>query len=276
MVNGMPGRFFPRVIGVYIRNENFWRETQYKVDVKQTSICNVGFVSDGTGRLQVDGQVYALEPGMLFHFCRNHRMIMSSSTVSPLEYISVHYDYKWLSWEGNELNISAGADRDLPVEYVWDVRFAEVGKDMERIYQIWSTKNPGYEWRTNDIFRMLIDKLLQLAHTEHIKQDDMYIAIHASMEFIKRHFQQRIERNELAAMTAIAPGYYSVLFKRYTGYTLTEYILKLRMDQAKIMLRTTKEPIAKIAREVGYSDPLYFSRLFARETGLSPSSYRST
>ncbi len=63
-------------------------------------------------------------------------------------------------------------------------------------------------------------------------------------------------------------------FKQHTGMTVIAYMQMLRIDAAKTRLVTDNDSVEQIASDVGYQDPSYFRRIFARETALSPSQYR--
>ena len=63
-------------------------------------------------------------------------------------------------------------------------------------------------------------------------------------------------------------------FKRYMGVTPMQYLISIRMNRAKELLRNTDYSIQEISSLVGYENPLYFSRLFQRQTGRPPSVYR--
>ena len=64
------------------------------------------------------------------------------------------------------------------------------------------------------------------------------------------------------------------LFKRATGVPPSQYLIKLRIDAARRLLRETQKSVITIANEVGYSSPSHFARLFRKETGISPSDFR--
>ena len=64
-------------------------------------------------------------------------------------------------------------------------------------------------------------------------------------------------------------------FRRYTNKTPMQYIISLRIANAKMLLETTDYSIKEIGCIVGYDNPLYFSRLFSKYTGMSPAKYRS-
>ena len=80
----------------------------------------------------------------------------------------------------------------------------------------------------------------------------------------------------LATELGLHPNYFSILFKRETGRLPKAAILGARMRAAGKMLRFTDRPVGEIARAVGFSDELYFSRSFRRAYGVSPSAFRHT
>lgn len=68
---------------------------------------------------------------------------------------------------------------------------------------------------------------------------------------------------------------FSTVFSQQTGQTFTEYLIYLRLSKAKELLRSTDQKSSQIARDVGYNDSHYFSYIFKKNTGLTPSEYRS-
>ena len=68
--------------------------------------------------------------------------------------------------------------------------------------------------------------------------------------------------------------YFSTVFKKETGNTFSEYLLNLRMEKAKELLRETKKPVSTICVEVGYNDVKHFTKNFAKYTSLKPKEYR--
>jgi len=69
-------------------------------------------------------------------------------------------------------------------------------------------------------------------------------------------------------------SYFTGLFKDATGVSPSRYLLTLRRDEARRLLREAKRSWVDIARDVGDTSPSHFARCFRRETGLSPSDYR--
>jgi two-component system response regulator YesN len=96
---------------------------------------------------------------------------------------------------------------------------------------------------------------------------------------IQRHIRQNLASDlrvtTLASMFYLSPNHLSFLYKKETGYALSEYIENARMERAKALLSTSDAAVAQIAQQVGYPNAAYFSRAFKRVTGLSPASYQS-
>lgn len=93
--------------------------------------------------------------------------------------------------------------------------------------------------------------------------------------YIKEHMAESITAASLAAKFGLVAPYLSRLFKEYSGYTLSQYIQKIRLDRAKNLLDLDEEILAKdVAEMVGYSNPLYFSKIFKKKVGVYPSEYR--
>ncbi len=78
----------------------------------------------------------------------------------------------------------------------------------------------------------------------------------------------------LASMVGLSTSQLSALFRRHVGVSPLRYQTQLRMARARELLDGTRLPVAAVAREAGYGDPMYFSRQFARVHGMSPTAYR--
>ena len=79
---------------------------------------------------------------------------------------------------------------------------------------------------------------------------------------------------ELAALCRLSPHHFCRAFKAATGLPPHRYQIVMRMERARAMLLSSPFSIAEVGAAVGYDDPAYFSRLFTRETGVSPSRWR--
>lgn len=100
-------------------------------------------------------------------------------------------------------------------------------------------------------------------------------AIMQAKNYINQHYREKIYLPVLAEHVQLNHQYLSVLFKKETGISISDYIAQVRMEQARFLLRNTTDSIQSIAEAVGYADPQYFSRRFHQTVGISPQTYRT-
>lgn len=93
-------------------------------------------------------------------------------------------------------------------------------------------------------------------------------------DYINLHFTEDISLNQLSALVYLSPSYFSRVFRLYTGYTMTEYIQRVRIYNARTQLQHTQLSVSEIAAANGYSDPKHFTRIFRRILGMSPTQFR--
>jgi len=99
-------------------------------------------------------------------------------------------------------------------------------------------------------------------------------AIHGVEEWLHRHHASEIRFDTLAADLGMSPRNFARRFKAATGQTPLAYLHGLRVTIARRLLENGRLTVKEIAEEVGYSDLLFFRRLFRRHTGVSPNDYR--
>jgi AraC-like DNA-binding protein len=106
------------------------------------------------------------------------------------------------------------------------------------------------------------------------QESEVEKAIRASAMYIEQYYNNRIDRDMLARQVSLSSSYYSVLFKQYMGCTPVQYITRVRMDKAMQLLKESNLPVSEVARQVGFEDALYFTRVFSHSLGLTPRAYR--
>ena len=96
-----------------------------------------------------------------------------------------------------------------------------------------------------------------------------------AVDFIDSHYMdEEISLNTVANVANVSSNHFSALFSQNMGQTFIEYLTTLRMNKAKELLRCTGMRSSEIAGEVGYKDAHYFSYLFKKTQGMTPSDYR--
>ncbi|MBB6673444.1 response regulator [Cohnella nanjingensis] len=102
---------------------------------------------------------------------------------------------------------------------------------------------------------------------------------HNLVERVRAIIERRYADNELTVLQIgkevyLTDTYVSLLFKQETGKTVNEYLTQVRIEKAKELLRDPQYKFYDVCYAVGYADPSYFSKLFKKMTGMTPSAYR--
>jgi two-component system response regulator YesN len=91
----------------------------------------------------------------------------------------------------------------------------------------------------------------------------------------KNYAEDDLSLTSVAAFSAVSSGYLSVLFKKETGQNFIDFLTQVRMEKAKIMLRTTDLKSYEVADQTGFNNSHYFSYAFKKYTGVSPSEFKN-
>lgn len=95
-----------------------------------------------------------------------------------------------------------------------------------------------------------------------------------AIQFFNDNYNTEISIEEYAAARGMSVSWFIRSFKQYTHTTPMQYLVERRMTNAQVLLETTGYNITEIGNLVGYDNPLYFSRIFKKQKGMSPSEYR--
>lgn len=125
------------------------------------------------------------------------------------------------------------------------------------------------------IHRMLAEMLLISSNNSDYEVDRINPVLDA-ISYIHKNFSSRITLNDLAGYIKMSPFHFSRKFKKETGYSPYEYIIKTRIDNAKTLLKKTKLNIKEIAYAVGFNSESNFVNTFHQSVSLTPNDFRNT
>lgn len=149
----------------------------------------------------------------------------------------------------------------------------------EKMYKEYNLKLAGY----HDLLRAYLIELLinifRLWQSSKKNVDEINIQrrqlIEKAISHMKDNYSADIRLKKLANIAILSPNYFSSIFKDYTGMNVTEYIQKLRIEEACRLLRKTNKKVIDIAGEIGYRDIKFFNKIFKKINGQTPSEYRN-
>jgi YesN/AraC family two-component response regulator len=99
--------------------------------------------------------------------------------------------------------------------------------------------------------------------------------LQAAIAHVAKHYSQHISESEIALLCGMPPSRFCREFKAAFGVTFVEHLANARVLQAKRLLANPTMPVADVAAAVGFTDPSYFTRVFRKQEGVSPTEYRA-
>ena len=135
-------------------------------------------------------------------------------------------------------------------------------------------RRPLYE----EFLASLLNDLLLLMNRQELEnirdKNQMREEMEQAVSYFNEHYQKPINIEEYAASRHMSAEWFIRRFKRTMNLTPAQYLLSLRISNAQNLLEHSDYNISEIASIVGYESPLYFSRVFKKRLGVSPSQYR--
>lgn len=124
-----------------------------------------------------------------------------------------------------------------------------------------------------ELFLTLCNKLSDMLETKRSESGRSFVT--KAEEYVKENYADKnITVDSVCNFLNVSTAYFSTMFKKATGKTFINYLTDYRMEQAIKLLETTDEKTYSIADKIGYADPNYFSYVFKKQFGVSPSKYR--
>lgn len=129
--------------------------------------------------------------------------------------------------------------------------------------------------RVEDLFEQLSQLQEELIlETEELRKSEEGRPVRTAKQYVMQHFQEPLTLEEVCEAVGFSVSYFSVMFKKETGEGFAKYLTRIRMDEAKRLLRETNLSVAEICEKVGYSDRKHFTHTFHKTAGLNPAEYR--
>ena len=222
---------------------------------------------DGGGDLQVEGRPHRVSKGDLVLLPRDCVHAYQADDDNP-------WSVFWVHFEGTLSDAfiqNFGYSFEQPT-----LRLGILPRVVDDFETMLAVRQSGFSQKiyihvANHLRRLLTYIAIQVSravpHSDLLNLDE----IHGQM---MHHLHGHLDLEQLASHVNLTRHYFAKRYKAVTGRSPIQQFIQFKMDHARYMLDTTARPVNSIARELGYDDAYYFSRLFKKVVGLSPREYR--
>lgn len=255
-------------IGFYPK-ANFHFRKRSREEAKQYILI---YCVEGSGWFEIEGVRQKVNPEHFFILPKGKAHSYGCSSTNP-------WTIYWLHFDGEKAGFfSEGLDKPMMVSPQKNSRIED---RLQLFEEIFATLKNGYsknnlDYSISSLFHFLGSLKFLGAYRESIfnnqtPHDETDDAIH----FMRENIHKRITLTEISNHVGFSESHFSTLFRKKTGFSPLNYLTQLKIQQACHFLDFSDMKINQISMSIGFDDPFYFSRIFTKTMGVSPSEYRS-
>lgn len=225
------------------------------------------YLAKGKMDVWIDGTQHVMKPGqaILYYPHTSYRYAMHGQD-------EVHY--YWIHFTGCEAEQLIESCR-IPNHTLLDVGSSpSLILDFEEIFRDFIIRDSCFDYATAARLTAICVEISRRSEAAASSPSETDSRIHHSLAYIHKNYAHDLNIEQLAALEHLSPSRFRALFKERTGLSPMDYLTALRINHARQLMSQTELTLREIADMVGYEDQLYFSRIFKKRTGFTPSAYR--
>lgn len=229
------------------------------------------YVLSGSGVFHCLGKEYRLEAGAAFFIYPGELVRYDADPESP-------WAYRWIAYKGghvDELLARLGISPQSPV--IQNPYSPKTSSLFRRIERVLGKGEPSCDLQASGWLRLILAELVgSRQHPEaSAPEPEAQITrqVEQAIRWLTLQYSQQISIEHMAQTLGYHRTHLSKMFKQHTGMSPMQFLLKIRMERARLLLG---EPLTveQVAASVGFPDALYFSKQFKKWYGLAPTDYR--
>lgn len=226
----------------------------------------IHYITSGHGVFSCDGKNYPLSAGDGF-------LVIPSHVASYIADENDPWEYCWVGFNGSDakrLMSQTGLLQTGPVfHYEKDSRFQELLMNICNS----SGSSPGAEAKMESGLLLFLAELMEQFGTQAAEHTSGYEYVQKAIKFIDYNYSSSIDINDVAASAGISRSHLYRLFMQHISMPPNEYLMRYRINKSAELLENSNLSVGEVAYSTGFSDQLYFSRVFKKYMGTPPSRY---
>lgn len=231
--------------------------------IRETMIdfIDLTFIVEGKATYWIDGQPYDVEKGDLLCIPKSSRRAAITDSRNPMVNFAANFQFYDLK----------GKDAKLPFPVVSKVGVHDELISLYKELSVeWLRKSPGYKMKVHAIFLSILHRYFTMIYFKSYS-DPIDFRIQKALTYIHEYYVNTITLDDLAHLTGLNPIYFGTLFKKNMGVSVKRYITQVRINHSENMLLSGEFMVSEVALKCGFEDMFYFSKVFKKVKGFSPS-----
>lgn len=229
----------------------------------------INYITEGSGIMETQYGRYQVKPGsiILLYPGQWHRYKPSSKTGWSEHYIGFSGIYARYLFQNSEILCNHPS--------VLNIGFHE--KLLNLFYQIIDVvkdEKPGFQYISSGLLIQLLGNILYVIKNQGFNGKEVEHKIRQARIQLQEQYSGPIDMKKLATNCNMGYSHFRKMFKQYTGMSPLQYHNMFRIQKAKELLETSEKSIKKIALDLGFQSEQYFTRLFKKKMGITPTELR--
>ena len=232
----------------------------------------IKFTLNGTGELRYRYHTYSLQRGDLFFIdCRDYQYYQATSE-EPWEMDWIHFEggnsgafFQEFMKNGSPVFSTNQLPEDNPIHLI-----------IQQLLQLQDLQHAQTDYQSSVLIHQLLNELLLQKYRQDFTYETIPSLVLEMKAYIDQHFKETISLEDLAQLFHLNKYQLTKEFSKYIGLPPIKYQISKKISYSKDLLRYSNQTMKEIAVDVGLENYAYFSRLFKKRTGLTPSQYRKS
>ncbi|MDL2300781.1 AraC family transcriptional regulator [Lachnospiraceae bacterium OttesenSCG-928-D06] len=245
-------------------------------------VLEINYVKSGKGYYIIEDREYMIEESDIYII--NHLEPHMAVHDGTLEIQVIVFDPSVL-WQGDQgmqllepfFSRDTGFDNCIKKQEKGHERLTEI---LKCISQEYDGKEAGWELFVRAQTQLFMAQLYRMRRESNNKTEPgrhkLWNKLQPVLQYIHSHYHEPIGLDELSEAAMMSRSYLCTCFKNYFHIRIFEYIDRLRIENACLLLSSTEDSITEIALESGFGSVSYFNRIFKKAVGMSPGDYRKS
>ncbi|MCU6793546.1 helix-turn-helix domain-containing protein [Paenibacillus sp. WQ 127069] len=249
----------------------FRRHNPFTIPLRTVPIPVLCFISKGTGVVHINDMMHRIEPLQLL-FLNPGMTIEATFHSKDIEYFMIIMNPITITRRKSQWQ--AARNSEIPPLPPGLVSISDGGQVLECVQQLYDSSQSKdctsqAQLKLDLQFQELLGFIMRNSDSQQ-RTSSLHSGIDHSIDYMNKHFQDKISRETLSKIAQLTPNAFCRSFKKVTGTSPTDYLNRIRIQQAKEKLGPDCS-VKEVAAAVGYGSEYYFSRIFKETVGLSPS-----
>ncbi len=254
--------YYIQSVGHYLASKN------YKTNRRDYNSMLLIHTMGGEGVLQYRNKTYKIKKNQVFIIDCIEQQFYGTGESGFWEFDYIHFN-------GSESRsyVARIMDNGGPVFRI--ERDSIISECIKRIHATINKKDKRVDIIVSKtIIEILTELLLKGCGTEELQDSRIPLSVQNAVRIIENSYNRPMSMDELSKEICVSKYHMSRLFKKHTGFSPYEYLIKQRLNQAKILLKTTDCPVGEISRKVGFESISHFIKMFSRYEKTTPLKFR--